>query len=232
MTLFTLHSPLFGLFLTLLVSLFTLYVKAKVNIKLFNPMLFSTLIIVAFLLAFDIPYLDYKVGADYILKMLGPITVVLAVPLYQYRGLLKKHFFIIVLNIVVAALTALLSITLLSQLNGFDDLLLKSLLPYSVTTPLGIETVKILDGLTGLTMLAIVIAGISGALMADFIFKVFKITNPIARGVALGSASHAVGTGRALEYGALEGAISALSLTIMGLSTIMWVLIFDYLALV
>ncbi len=232
MSLFTLHSPLFGLFLTLLVALFTLYVKSKVNLKLFNPMLFSTLIIVALLLLFDIPYVDYKVGADYILKMLGPITVVLAVPLYQYRGLLRKHFLIIGLNIVLAALTALLTISLLSHLNGFDDLLMKSLLAHSVTTPIGIETVEILGGLTGLTMLAIVIAGISGALMADFIFKLFKITNPIAKGLALGSASHAVGTGRALEYGALEGAISALSLSIMGLSTIMWVLLFQYLGLI
>ncbi|NOR55817.1 MAG: LrgB family protein [Sulfurovum sp.] len=227
-----LHSPLFGLLLTFVVAVFTLYIKNRVKFKLFNPMLFATLLIVFLLLSFNIPYTDYKVGADYILKMLGPITVVLAVPLYQYRGLLKKHALLIIGNIIIGALTALLSITVFSHIAGLDSLLLKSLLAHSVTTPIGIETVELLEGLTGLTMLAIVITGISGALMADFVFKLFNITHPMAKGLSLGTSAHAIGTGRALEYGPLEGAIAGLSLSLMGLSTILWVLFFQYLGLV
>ena len=232
MTTVLINSPMFGLSLTLLVALFTLYVKNRVNSKHFNPMLFSTLIIVVLLLALDIPYEKYKIGGDYILKMLGPIIVVLAVPLYQYRGLLKKHLLFILLNISLSALLALLSIMLFSYLFGFDALLLKSLLAHSITTPLGIEASQMLEGLTGLTMLAIVITGISGALMADYVFKLFNIKNPLAKGLALGTSAHAIGTGRALEYGALEGAIAGLSLSIMGLSTILWLILFQYIGVI
>jgi len=232
MTELYLNSPIFGLSLTLTVALLTLYVKKKVTYKLFNPMLFATLLIVLILFGFEIPYEKYEVGGEYILKMLGPITVVLAVPLYQYRGLLKKHSLLILLNIVFSALLAMGSIYLFSTLFGFDALLLKSLLAHSVTTPIGIEAVEMLEGLTGLTMLAIVITGISGALMADFVFRLFKITEPLAKGLALGTSAHAIGTGRALEYGPLEGAIAGLSISLMGIFTVLWILFFQYLGLI
>ena len=224
---FILHSALFGLGLTLLVSLLAVYMKHKISSYLFNPMLFSTLLIIAVLVTFNIPYEQYALGGDYILKLLGPITVVLAVPLYQHHHILKKERFTILFGIVFGSLTALLSILLFSHLADLSSVLLKSLLPHAITTPIGIEASKMINGLTGLTILSIVITGISGSLMSDLVFKLFKIKDPIAKGVALGTSSHAIGTGRALEYGTLEGAISGLSLSIAGVSTILWLMLFQ-----
>lgn len=224
--------PLFGLGVTLIVALLSIYLRKKINSYLFNPMLFSTLLIMAVLLMFNVPYEDYAVGGDYILKLLGPITVVLAVPLYEHRNILKKQFLTIVVSIVFGSLTAIVSVYIFSFLSGLDMSLIKSLLPHSITTPLGIEASKMINGLTGLTILSIVITGISGAMMSDFVFKYFKIKDPIAKGISLGTAAHAIGTGRALEYGRLEGAISGLSISISGISTILWLQLFKFVGLI
>jgi predicted murein hydrolase (TIGR00659 family) len=218
--------PLFGLGLTLVVSLFAIYLKKKISWYLFNPMLFSTLLIIAVLIGFNIPYENYAAGGDYILKLLGPITVVLAVPLYEHRQILKKQFLTILLSIVFGSLTAILSVYIFSLIADLDMTIVKSLLPHSITTPIGIEASKMIGGLTGLTILSIVITGISGAIMSDFVFKHFKINDPVAKGISLGTAAHAIGTGRALEYGTLEGAISGLSISIAGISTILWLQLF------
>jgi len=224
--------PLFGLGLTFIVSLLAIYLRSKISWYLFNPMLFSTLLIIAVLVLFQIPYEDYAVGGEYILKLLGPITVILAVPLYEHRHILKKQFLTILISIVFGSLTAIFSIYIFSMLSGLDITLIRSLLPHSITTPIGIEATKMIDGLTGLTILSIVITGISGAIMSDFVFKRFKIHNPIARGIALGTAAHAIGTGRALEYGKLEGAISGLSISLAGVSTVLWLQLFRFIGLI
>jgi len=227
-----LTSALFGLFLTLLVSLLALYVKNRLSWHLFNPMLFSTLLIIAVLLTFNIPYENYALGGDYILKLLGPITVVLAVPLYQHHTLLKKYSFAILAGILFGSLSSLLSVYIFSILLDLDPLILRSLLPKSITTPIGIEAAEMIQGITGLTVLAIVITGISGAIMSDFVFKVWKIKEPLAKGISLGTAAHAIGTGRAFEYGSLEGAVSGLSISIASVSTIFWLLLFQYFGLI
>ena len=223
---------LFGLVLTFLAGVLSLYIKTKVSWTLFNPMLFSMLLIITILTAFDIPYADYKVGGDIVLKMLGPITVVLAVPLYQHHDKLKKHAFAILFGVILGSLSALVSVYLFSLMLGIDMTLLKSLLPRSVTTPIGIASSEMIDGLVGLTVLSIVITGTFGAIIADWVYRVFKITDPIAKGVALGTSSHAIGTGRAFEYGTLEGAMSGLSIAIAGVSTILWLLLFQFLGFI
>ncbi len=223
---------LFGLGLTLVVGLLGLYIKSKVSWNLFNPMLFSMLVIITLLTLLDIPYADYKVGGDYIMKMLGPITVVLAVPLYQHHAKLKKHAFAILFGIILGSLSALVSVYIFGLIVGLDMTLIKSLLPRSVTTPIGIASSEMIDGLVGLTVLSIVITGTFGAIIADWVYKVFNITDPIAKGVALGTSAHAIGTGRAFEYGSLEGAMSGLSIAIAGVSTILWLLLFQYLGFI
>ena len=225
-------TALLGLGLTLVVGLLAFYIKTKVSWSLFNPMLFSILVIITLLTLLDIPYADYKVGGDYIMKMLGPITVVLAVPLYQHHAKLKEHAFAILFGIILGSLSALVSVYLFSLMVGLDMTLLKSLLPRSVTTPIGIASSEMIDGLVGLTVLSIVITGTFGAIIADWVYKLFNITDPIAKGVALGTSSHAIGTGRAFEYGTLEGAMSGLSIAIAGVSTILWLLLFQYLGFI
>ena len=224
--------PLFGLFLTAVIAFLALYLKSKIRWSLFNPMLFSMLLIIAILVMAKIPYSDYKLGGDYIMKMLGPITVVLAVPLYQHHNKLKQHAVAILLGIVLGALASLVSVYLLSLGLGLDTLLMKSLLAHSVTTPIGIATAKMVEGLVGLSILSIVITGTFGAIASEVIFKFFKIKSPIAKGVALGTSAHAIGTGRAFEYGSLEGAMSGLSIAIAGVSTIVWLLLFQYIGVI
>lgn len=231
MTQTVLGTPLFGLGLTLLAGILGLYIKAKSGWKLFNPMLFGMLLIISVLLFFNIPYAYYQAGGDLILKLLGPITVVLAVPLYQHHDKLRRHAFAILLGVAIGSLSALLSVWLFAWTAGLDLTLIKSLLPRSITTPIGIAASEMLDGLVGLTVLSIVITGTFGAIAADRLFKMFGITDPIAKGVSLGTGAHAIGTGKAFEYGQLEGAMSGLSIAIAGVSTILWLLLFQFLGL-
>jgi len=226
---YILTSPLFGIGLTFLVGILGLYIKTKVRWSLFNPMLFSMLFIIAILVVLEIPYSDYQVGGDYIMKMLGPITVVLAVPLYQHHAKLKDHALAILLGITLGSLTAVVSVYFFSLLASLDMTLIKSLLPRSVTTPIGISSSEMIGGLVGLTIVSIVITGTFGAIVASWVFKIFNITNPIAKGVALGTSAHAIGTGRAFELGTLEGAFSGLSIAITGVATVLWLLLFQFL---
>ena len=226
------NHPLFGLILTLLVGLLALYLKRHIRWSLFNPMLFSMLLIIGLLLLAEIPYSDYKQGGDYIMKMLGPITVVLAVPLYQHHNKLKKHAMAILMGITLGALASLVSVLMLSFGLGLDTLLMKSLLAHSVTTPIGIATAEMVEGLVGLSILSIVITGIFGAIVSEVIFKIFKIKSSIAKGVALGTSAHAIGTGRAFEYGSVEGAMAGLSIAIAGVATIVWLLLFQFLGFI
>lgn len=227
-----LTTPLFGLGLTIVVGVLGLYFKTKIAWSLFNPMLFSIVLIIAVLVSFNIPYESYALGGDMVLKMLGPITVVLAVPLYQHHDKLKRHVFAILFGVILGSLSALVSVYLFSLLVGLDLTLLKSLLPRSVTTPIGIASSEMIDGLVGLTVLSIVITGTFGAIIAEWVFKTFNIDDPIAKGVSLGTSAHAIGTGRAFEYGILEGAMSGLSIAIAGLSTILWLMLFQLLGLI
>ncbi len=226
------HTPLFGLLLTVVIGILGLMIKKRVAWNLFNPMLFSMLIIILILLGLDIPYAEYKLGGDYVMKMLGPITVVLAVPLYQHHEKLKKHAFAIIFGIILGSLSALVSVYLFSLMAGLDMTLVKSLLPRSVTTPIGIAASEMIDGLVGLTVLSIVITGTFGAIVSDWVYRLLKVEDPIAKGVALGTSAHAIGTGRAFEYGTLEGAMSGLSIAIAGLATIFWLLLFQFLGLI
>ena len=227
-----LSSPLFGIALTFVIGVLGFYIKTKIAWSLFNPMLFSMLFIIAILVGLEIPYSDYKVGGDYIMKMLGPITVVLAVPLYQHHEKLKEHAFGIIFGIVLGSLSAVVSVYTFSLLAGLDMTLLKSLLPRSVTTPIGIASSEMIDGLVGLTIVSIVITGVFGAIAASWVFKVFNITEPIAKGVSLGTSAHAIGTGRAFEMGTLEGAFSGLSIAIAGVATVLWLMLFQYVGLI
>lgn len=228
----SLATPLFGLVMTLIAGAAGLYVKKKIAWKLFNPMLFSMLLIIAVLLAANIPYADYALGGDLILKMLGPITVVLAVPLYQHHAKLRQHALAILLGVAIGSLAALVSVYLFALAAGLDMTLLKSLLPRSITTPIGIAASEMIEGIVGLTVVSIVITGTFGAIVSDWVFKTFRITEPIAKGVSLGTGAHAIGTGRAFEYGTLEGAMSGLSIAIAGVSTILWLFLFQFLGLI
>jgi len=227
-----LENPVFGLFLTLAIGWLGVKIRDKSGKNWVNPMLLSVFMVVIVLLVFDIPYESYKKGGDLIHMFLGPITVVLAVPLYTNWSYLKKYSKSIIVGILIGSFSALISVVLLSKLFGLDDFLMKSIMGRSVTTPIALAIADMLKANQSIVVIAVSITGIFSILIVPFIYKTLKITHPIAKGVALGTAAHAIGTGKAMEYGKVEGAMSALSIGIAGVFTIIWILIFQMVGII
>lgn len=219
MDIFT-NNIFFGLFISLIAFEIGLIIYRKTKFPLFNPLLIAIIIVIGFLKIFNIDFDTYNKSGQFINMFLGPATIVLAVPLYKQFELLKKNLVPILIGITIGSLVGILSIISISVFLKLDSIITISLLSKSVTTPIGIEITKQLGGLTPVTVLAIIISGIVGAIVAPTVCKVFKITNPVAIGVGIGTASHAVGTSKALEIGETEGAMSSLSIGIAGVITV------------
>lgn len=219
MNIFT-DNIFFGLFISLVAFEIGLIIYKKTKFPLFNPLLIAIILVIGFLRIFDIDFDTYNKSGQFINMFLGPATIVLAVPLYKQFELLKKNFIPIIIGITVGSLVGILSIIAISVFFKLDRLITISLLSKSVTTPIGIEITNQLGGLTPVTVLAIILSGIVGAIVAPTVCKVFKITNPVAIGVGIGTASHAVGTSKAFELGETEGAMSSLSIGIAGVITV------------
>lgn len=214
------NNPLFGVIISLIAFEIGKFIFNKTKLAIFNPLLIATIIVMGLLNFFHITVVDYMLGGNLIVFFLAPATVVLAIPLFQQIDLLKKHFIPIIGGGIVGAVVAILSVIILGKLLGIDHQLLVSFMPKSITTPIGIELSKMLGGIPSITVFAIIITGITGNVTAPFIYSIFRIKNPIAKGLGLGISSHAVGTSRAIEMGKVEGAMSALSIVIAGILTI------------
>ncbi|MDU2672334.1 MAG: LrgB family protein [Clostridium sp.] len=219
MDIFT-NNIFFGLFVSLIAFEVGLIIYRKTKLPLFNPLLIAIIIVIGFLKLFNIDFDTYNESGKFINMFLGPATIVLAVPLYKQFELLKKNFLPILLGITIGSLVGILSIISISVFLKLDNLITISLLSKSVTTPIGIEITNQLGGLAPVTVLAIILSGIVGAIVAPPVCKVFKITNPVAIGVGIGTSSHAVGTSKAFEMGETEGAMSSLSIGIAGVITV------------
>ncbi|AYE35413.1 LrgB family protein [Clostridium septicum] len=211
---------LFGIVLSLLSFEIGLLIYKKTKMPIFNPLLIAIAIIIAVLVIFNIDFNSYNNGGQFINMFLGPATVVLAVPLYKQFHLLKENFVPIIIGIFVGCLVGIFSVIALCISFGIENVLTKSLLAKSVTTPIGIEITNQLGGLVPVTVLAIILSGIIGAVAGPTLCKLFKIKNELAIGIAIGTASHAVGTTKALELGETQGAMSSLSIGIAGIMTV------------
>ena len=214
------NNMFFGIFISLIAFEIGLFIYKKTKLPIFNPLLTATILIICFLKIFNIDFDTYNNGGQFINIFLGPATIVLAVPLYKKLNLLKENFLPIFSGILVGSLVRVLSVISIATFLGLDNSLTVSLLSKSVTTPIGIEITNSLGGSSSITVLAIVLSGIIGAIVGPTVFKVLKINNPISRGVSLGTASHAVGTSKALEIGEQEGAMSSLSIGVAGIVTV------------
>ena len=214
------NNILFGLVLSLAAFEIGLFINRKTRIAVLNPLLISILFIICFLFAFNIDFETYNNGGQFINVFLGPSTVVLAVPLYKQLDLLKKNAKAILIGVFIGSSLGIFSIIGISYLVGLDIVMIKSLIPKSVTTPIGIAVSQQIGGLIPITVLAIIITGIIGAVIGPTICKIFKIKDKVAIGIAIGAASHAVGTTKALELGEIEGAMSSLSIGIAGIMTV------------
>lgn len=214
------NTPLFGVIISLVAFEIGMFIFKKTKIALFNPLLIATIIVMIFLKYLNVPVKNYMLGGDLILFFLAPATVVLAIPLFQKIDLLKKYFVPIIGGGIIGAFTAIISVIVIGKILGINHDLLISFMPKSITTPIGIEVSKMLGGIPSITVFAIIITGITGNVTAPFVYSVFKVKHPIAKGLGLGISSHAVGTSRAIEMGEIEGAMSALSIVIAGILTI------------
>lgn len=215
-----LNTPIFGIVLTVLFFNIAVYIQKKTKNPAFNPLLISILGIIVCLNIFKIPYENYKIGGDAINYFLGPITIVLAVPLYRQFELLKKYKFEILIGISCGVIVSFISIILIGKLFNTSTEIINSLIPKSITSPMGISLANTINGIQAVTVVCIILTGILGAIIAPTVFKLGKITNPIAKGVALGTSAHALGTSKAIEMGEVEGAMSGLSIGISGLITV------------
>lgn len=218
-----LNTQLFGLVTILAFYNIGLFIQKKAKKPIFNGLLICIILIILFLKITNIPYENFKIGADIMNFMLGPVTVVLAVPLYRQFDLFKKHFKEILIGIVVGVVTSFIIITIIGKLTLTNNEIVYSILPKSITTPMGISLVNALGGVESITVVCIIATGIFGNILGDLVLKIGKIKHPVSKGIALGTAAHAMGTSKALEMGEVEGAMSSLSIGICGVLTVMLV---------
>lgn len=213
-------TEIFGIVLTILFFNIGIYIQKKTKKPIFNPLLIAILGIILFLSITNIPYESYKLGADRINFFLGPVTIVLAVPLYKQFDLFKKHLLEILIGISCGVIISFISIKLIGHFTGANLDIINSLIPKSITTPMGISLTKTLNGVEAITVVSIILTGILGAIISPIVFKFGKINHPVAKGIALGTSAHALGTTKALEIGEVEGAMSGLSIGISGIITV------------
>lgn len=216
---------IFGIFLTMALFYGVATFRNRVKLYWINPLLISVMVIIAFLSLLDVPYEHYSKGGGIIHAFLGPVTVALALPLYRQRKLLVAHKYSILGGVFSGVLAALISVVGLSRLMGINELIERSVFSHSVTTPIGISIAGLLEADEGVTVLAIMITGVFGILIAPFIYKILKVVHPIARGIGLGTSAHAIGTSKAMEMGQTEGAMSSLAIGITGLTTVITVIL-------
>lgn len=213
------NSPLFGILLSLVAFEIGVTISKKFKYSFLNPLLIANILIVGFLLTTGISLESYNVGGDYISVMLSPATVVLAVPLYRQISKLKQFWNPILAGIFAGSLTSLACVIVVSKLVGLSDTLMLSLLPKSITIPMGSVVSAQIGGIPPVTIIAITITGITGAVAAPAVCRFCRIKNKVAQGIAIGTASHALGTTRAMEMGEVQGAMSSLSIGVAGLFT-------------
>ena len=214
------ESAFFGVVISLLAYELGMLLKKKFGLPIFNPLLISIAVVIVFLAVFDIDYQNYNDGAKYLSYLLTPATVCLAIPLYEQMEALKKNIKAILAGILSGVITTLCSVFVMSKLFHLTHEEYVTLLPKSITTAIGMGVSEELGGYVTLTVAMIIITGIFGNVIAVSVCRLFRITDPIAKGVSIGSAAHALGTAKALENGEGEGAMSSLSIAVAGILTV------------
>lgn len=222
-----LNSAMAGVTLSLVVYMLGCWLKKKTGLALFNPLLLSIIVTILVLIVGRVDYDTYNEGAKYLSWFLTPATVSLAIPLYEQLTLLRKNFKAVMAGIVAGVLSSLVAILVMSVLLGLSHTEYVTLLPKSITTAIGMGVAEELDGYVTITVAAIVTTGVLGNILAEPVLKLFRITEPIAKGVALGSSAHAIGTAKAMELGDIEGAMSSLSIAVAGLLTVIGATVFS-----
>lgn len=217
---------IFGVLLSLASYSIGLALKIKTGWSLMNPLLISIVLVIVVLLITGVSYSSYNASANCISFLLTPATICLAVPLYQQVELLKRNYKAVLIGISSGVLASLCSVLILAILFHFDHAAYVTFLPKSITTAIGIGVAEELGGHVSVSVVVIIITGVLGNIFAEVFLKLLRIEEPIARGIAIGCSSHALGTVKAMEMGTIEGAMSSLSIVVCGVMTVIGASIF------
>ena len=221
------NSAFFGVALSLCAYGLGVVVQKHVKCPLLNPLLVSAALIIALLVGAHIDYEVYNTGAKYLSYLLTPATVCLAVPLYEKLSLLRRDGAAVLTGVLAGVLTTLVSVLLLSAVFGLSHAEYVTLLPKSITTAISMGVSEELGGHVTVTVAAIIATGMTGSTIAPGLCRLLKIHDPVAKGVAIGTASHAMGTSKAMEMGETEGAMSSLAIVVSGILTVAVVPLFS-----
>ncbi len=194
--------------------------RSSNNKALLSPLFVTPILLVAFLLWSNIPYESYNTSAKYLTKTLQPATIALAIPLYKYFEVLKKNALQIVISVIFGSIIAISSSAYIAGLFGLNAHIIDSLIPRTVTAPMAMDISQSIGGTPAVTAVFAILTGIIGSLIGPFIIRSLRIKDCIARGVLLGTSSHAAGTTKAFEFGSISGTISSVSMILTGFITI------------
>ena len=220
------ESLFFGAVVSLLAYEVGLMLKRRFRLAILNPLLIAVICVIGVNAVMKVDYQTYNAGGQYLSYLLTPATVCLAVPLYEQLALLKKHLTAVVCGIVAGVLASMVGVLICALVFGLEHELYVTLLPKSITTAIGMGVSEELGGIVTITVATIIVTGILGSVIADGVFALFHIEEPVARGLALGNASHAIGTAKAMEMGQVEGAMSGLAVAVAGLLTVVTASVF------
>lgn len=214
------QSTYFGLVLSLLAYWIGMRIREKTKLAFCHPLLISTILIILILVFFKIDYATFNAGAQYLTYLLTPATICLALPLYREVKILEEHSSTILIALIAGSITCFVFVIGFCTLWKLDQSMLLSLLPKSITTAIAIDVTNEIGGISAITVAAVIITGIISAVLANGIFKICRIHDPIAQGLALGASGHAIGTSKAIELGKVQAAMSSLAIVVTGILTV------------
>lgn len=215
-----LNSATLGVVISLLAYEIGLAARKKWKLPILNPLLISILLVIGILVLFRVDYESYNASAQYLSYLLTPATVCLAIPLYIQLDILKKNIVAILAGILSSVLASLGSILAMAMAFGLSHREYVTLLPKSITTAIGMGVSEELGGYVTISVATIIITGVLGNIIAEAVCKLFRIRHAVSRGLAIGTAAHAIGTAKAMEMGEVEGAMSSLAIVVCGLCTV------------
>ena len=222
MTDFCNNSVYFGVAISLVGYVIGVQLKKKFKLAVLNPLMISIIFVVGVVLLFKLDYPSYKKQAEILNYLLTPATIALAIPLYQQLSLLRKNLLAVICGIISGVFASMSSVLAMSVLFSLSHEDFVTLLPKSITTAIGMGVSEELGGIQTITVAVIIVTGVLGNVIGEGVCKLFRITEPISRGLALGTAAHAIGTAKALEMGEIEGAMSSSSIAVAGLLTVVF----------
>ena len=212
-------SAYFSLLLTVAVYLGAAWLQRRTGLAILNPILISACVIIPILLLTGVSIDAYQAGTATLSYLLTPATICLGLSLYEQLQKLKNDLPAILAGVIAGTISTLGCVLGLALLFRLDRSLAVSLLPKSVTTAIGVVLSEEAGGISALTAAVIALTGLFGNLLGPALCRLFRITDPLARGTAYGTASHVIGTSRAVQEGPLTAAVSSLSLSVAGLLT-------------